>query len=675
MAWSQSAENTITHAGLFRDVFTIEGERAPASYSLKLGGTDCAHNIKACVFMSRDGSCCWEVGIQGDNIVIQRADFGAVIDPVFAAIGHSFAVGSPWALEVRVDGAVISVYEFGSSTAKVTFDTGGQYNEFSGYGVSAMTDGAFLSEFQICDLTPATETRSKILVFVANGDTWRMTSELGLTKVGVGTFRASGHVSLAEFGSKIYGVDGTRGREFDPVTDVVDLWETDDGSALPGGDSTAGSTTLDKIAVHSGRIVGVRKDEARILYACELNNPLGWDTAADTVGRAYATTLSRAAQSGQAIRAIVTGAQQQLFIAGSSSVWRLTGDPVLGMVSLEPASLTVGASGPNAMAMVDEGRVVMHGPTGLYLIPPAGDPIPFAPYLTEGITFDPADIESYRVTLIRDARRKVLHIFITPTNVLEAGLHFVYDERAGGYNPSTPALFPVEYPAAVGPTCAEVYQGQIIIGGNDGYAYVLDDEETSDDGTAIEQWAILSRLADDGLERDTLLKRLFPVLSPSSDDVIIRAWRGATAEDAFDTSLRSLGWQRTGVGPLAPAISQTLVGGCILIEVRSEALDNRIVLEAFEAEAQSVKAQGRYGYAASVVAGSLCRTISGGSSGSGSGSGSGSYASGPGGSGSGTPAAGGGSGAYDPYKIQYGYTSLVLVPIIDYPPPIDRIGN
>lgn len=622
MAWTEGTDGSLAHAGTDRDVWLFD-DPMPANSSFKLQLGNPAHNVKAVLFSSHDGGSCWEAGVEGADLVIRRVDFGTE-QPFAVWISHGQVAGIPFLAEFRVQDSLIRILLNGQEVAALEYDTIAQYSFFRRFGVVSKINGASVLRAELCELAPAVETAQRVLVAVGGGSVYKSAAGGNLFEVERSVFRERGPVCLIEHQSGIYGVDGQRGRIINPVTDSVTLWIADDGT-LPGK-TTDGSTTLGLIISHAGRIWGVPADDNRNLYASGigLTGAKRWDTAATYAGRAFTTPLARASQSAQVIRALAIGSNNHLLAGGAACIWRMMGDPVRGQVLFEPLSATIGVSGRGALVLADEGFVLFHSPAGLYMTPAGGSPVPLsAGVLTEGIDIDPDELDSYTVSVVRDTRRKLVHVFLTK----EAdSLHFVYDEREGGYAGGKPALYPVQYPDRIGPTCAVYWGGEVLLGGRDGYIYVLDDAATDDDGDEIESWVTLSQTHKNRIEEDTILQRLFPMMANGSVPVTVRAWKGVTAEDAYDPAQRVLGWQREGVRPRAAAITQPCRGGCILVEIHSES--GRWSVEAFSAQTSSAQLSSRHGWQASVAAGALCRATSG--SGSPASGGGASIASGPG---------------------------------------------
>lgn len=648
MAWTQNSDGSLTHAGTTRDAWVLD-VAAGANATMKVQLSAPAGNVRVMFFASHDGRSGWEAGIEGPDVVVLRTDFG-VENPLAAWTPHLQAAGIPFLMEVRKRDAQVEMYLNGAETPTLTYATTGQYAQFDRVAIVSDTDGAVVLRYELCELAPAIETSSRVLVVVCGGDVWKAVGGgETITQMEPRVFREEGHVSLCEFRNVIYGVDGQRGRVLNVVTNAVTLWEPPEGT-LPGR-TVAGSTTLRLILSHGGRIWGVPADDNRNLHACRLNDADDWDTASLTAGRAFTTPIARASQSGQVVRSLATGSQNHLLVGGAASIWRLMGDPVRGAVLFEPASATIGVCGPNAMFLGDEGYIVFMAPAGgLYLLPAGGAPVPLSsPVLTEGITVTPEELDSLSVTVVRDTVRLLVHIFITRAGGA-GSLHFVYDEREGQYQRGAPALYPIEYPDRISPTCAVTFEGRVLLGGQDGYVYELDDEADDDDGEDIESWVTLSRAYQPVVESDVLVRRVFPRLGADSDPVTVRTWKGQSPEEAYDDSARRLGWSRAGVTPLSGPITQPVRAPMVLVEVHAD--EGRFVVEAFEAESQLAALSARTGWAAAVAAGEVCRQVrpgtgsSGGSAGSVIASGPGwgqSYGGISGGSGHSTPSSGGGS--------------------------------
>ena len=92
MAWT-FASSTWTHAGTTRDVVYVGDAPNPGEVSMRYTapGVD-AH---FCVRMDLDGRTCWEVAIDGLNIVIRKRVFG-IVQSASASAAHGLPSGQPY---------------------------------------------------------------------------------------------------------------------------------------------------------------------------------------------------------------------------------------------------------------------------------------------------------------------------------------------------------------------------------------------------------------------------------------------------------------------------------------------------------------------------------------------------------------------------------------------------
>lgn len=650
MSWTLS-NGVWTKSGTTREVVMSSTPLSP-SEQVRIHLATPADAVRVLVNATRDGRTGYEVGVLGANFVVRRVVFG-VPGATLLSVPHEQVDGVPFFFEVRPVGRVITIYLNGSSTPSLTYTTNGEYDAFTHWGFVSVVNGARVMQALRCALVPVIVTRERMLVCVAGGRLYTSVDGQTFTEIARNVTKSEGYVSLAELRGKVYIVDGQRGRVFDPIGLAVGLWEPSSGS-LPGF-TDAGTTTLWLLKSHGGRLWGVSLNDTQNLYTCALNNANDWDTSSETSGRAFTLPLARTGLSGQAIRALQIHGSEDLIVAGATTIYKFSGDPARGQVLFKPISTSIGVSGPDAITLADEGRILFHSPEGgLYMLPLGGEPVPLSgDWLTEGIQFPIQDRDNYRVQLHWHVRGKGVYLFQT-ANASVDSLHFFFDERAS--RKGLGGFFPESYPIRVGPTASIVYDSRVLMGGRDGYIYTFEDPAIdtitdTDDGDAITSHCYLTPVHDEPIMHDSILQFLRIQLGAESGDVKVRVYKGQTPEAGYDGDLRVLAYERTASYGCAQ-FTNPVRAPALFVQMYNNTSGASWWLEAAACGRDEAMLSTRHAWRAAAAAPPPCAFPTGGSAG-GSSAGSGSPpSSGPGAGGSvlpsgsppaGSPPASGGS--------------------------------
>lgn len=296
-------------------------------------------------------------------------------------------------------------------------------------------------------------------------------------------------VQAATLNRKVYAVDGYNSAIVQPdTTPSPNAYE----ALLWSSAVTAGTlpTSCKLICVYRGRIVLANQTATpSVWYMSRVNDPLDWDygSSVSPSTKAYAGTNAAVGQPADAITALIPWNDDYLIFGGSSSLYRMTGDPGTNG-AIDTVSNRTGVLGPRAWCFDDKGNLFFLGAGGLYVIPHGT----MEPQLVTGKrlndVWDAIDTEKILVQLAWDAKNQYVHIFLTPLDDSlgpVAGTHVVYDVTQD-------APWLDQYPAAFGPTSVLEIDGpnpedrRFLLGGWDGAIRRPDDSATSDDGQAIQ---------------------------------------------------------------------------------------------------------------------------------------------------------------------------------------------
>jgi hypothetical protein len=293
------------------------------------------------------------------------------------------------------------------------------------------------------------------------------------------------------FNGKVYAVDAEGARIIDPNLNTVDTW-SGDGNLNP-------NTSMFGFAVlYRGRAVLARSATSPALwYMSRQFDPNNFDTSATPEATAaVAGTLTASNVVGapqEPIVALIPWQDDYLIFGGANSMSMLEGDPGY-QGAIFPLTQGVGILGGRAWAFDDKDNLYFLGSSGLYRLPRGGrEPINISGRRL-ATRLDQVDADSTFIQLAYDAYKKTLHIFLTPINGTDQGVHVVYDTFLD-------AFWEDVYPLAAGPWAVAPIRGnkdedrRVLLGGNDGWVRRFLDSATGD-------------LADGGASSDAINARI-----------------------------------------------------------------------------------------------------------------------------------------------------------------------
>ena len=610
----------------------------PANGILRLQLRKAADEVRACLFGSWDQRSCFEIGVTGTDIVIRKVTFVTTTSNVAGPVAHGLTAGLGYTMDVRLENRTIKTYLNGVLKLTYTVPDNDSLVNYRAYGFVSSVSGAVVLSATVGQLVPSVVTRPKSLWWVAGGILYACFDGVTAREIARGVSKETGNVQLVEHKSLLIVIDGQKIRTVDPVNLTV-TETTAAAGTIPGSGGTAGVTDLYLAVNHWSRLGGVSQADPNNYQASALNTSDDWDTGAEQVGRAYTLVTARATLSGQVIRGLISADANRLTVGCVSQMWQLLGDPARGQILFEQRSATVGISGPSSMIQVDNDKIMFHGPQGIYTMTGGDSPTPISEsVLSKYIQFAPSDRELYTVHMTRDTSRK--GVLICLTNSAGSSVHFWYDERAGGFAAGEGGFFPLTFPSGRQPTASIYYDGELLIGCEDGYIRKFDDTVTDDDGVAIQSYMALERVDTPNQTGDAKLEWMQMVLGRNSGPVKARVWKARSPEEAFSLTARTFAFDRTfsyGDG----ARTKAAVGRSVVIELYADS--GRWLLERAQVRNSETVAPTRARYLPSSDPPRVCQPAGTIGPGSPSGSGSG-FGSGPGSGGSGL-GSGSGSGS------------------------------
>lgn len=389
---------------------------------------------------------------------------------------------------------------------------------------------ARVMNWSLTAITRATETLRE-LVAIGNQELWREGTGGTFEQI-AGTLAATDIITATHCAGKLFIVDGTQPKVYDPVDEDIVNWVARKG-------------IIDKdvrlCALWRNRVIlsGTKRDPQN-WFMSRQDDPWDFDYGMDDAQSAVAGNQSDAGRIGEPITCIAPLTENMLVFGCTRSIWVMRGDPMAGGW-IESRSLETGIVGPNAWCRDADGMMYFMGFEGFYKMAPGGPPqnlsyrrIPdmsgFRPVVDDG-----ADGESF-VTLAYDHDRHGVLIFISPWTEGSA-THYFYDIR-------NDAFFPDSYQNAHGPICAAFYDSKVparrrlVLGSRKGYLTSFDDDRNRDDdltggttgGSAISSyvWLRPQRLGD-GIH-DAKVISTQGVLSSGSGDVTWGLYGADTVE-------------------------------------------------------------------------------------------------------------------------------------------------
>lgn len=491
---------------------------------IRLRLADPAHQVRACVLASDDLLTCYEVGTTsgtGGDLTIRKVTNGTP-GAALVTVAHGLTTATPFSLLVRIIRGVIEVRLNGAGSNLTSYDASADTDTiaYNAAGFSSDQTGARVLGMDIGPLTQVIRERAELLWVVGgDGSFWVSTDGVSIGQLQAGGFSAGAPVFGVPIDNKVYLFDGQTCKVFDSQAMTLTTG-IPTGGAFPG-QTTAGTCTSIAGCEYLHRLA--LSDGSNVVLSGNLD-PLNF--AVDgTEGGAFAVPV------GEPVRMLHSAAKTRLTIGTPTSLWAMDGDPALGAVENNRV-LSAGTQGRDAACNTStESAAAILTTEGLVVMSPGGYPLNISMEILTEIIQNQDALETRLVTLVRDPRRHLLHLFLTLTSGQTT--HLMYDEMGGGYVRGRGGFFPENYPDRIGPTCACYYAGRPILGGRNGVLFTFDDAAKTDDGDKIGSRMALRHLDNSDLTKEPVLCQSDLLLRSDTDAVALAVYGGETAEHAY----------------------------------------------------------------------------------------------------------------------------------------------
>lgn len=271
---------------------------------------------------------------------------------------------------------------------------------------------------------------------------------------------------------------------YDPVANTLAQWTATPGkNVVPSG--------CRSIAAYQDRLFlgGSRSENPHVSQCCRKGDPLDWNYYDTDPERAWQGPASEAGNVGQPVNAIMPGSHDYIYIAGTSILKILRGDPTYGG-TFDTLSHTVGVLDVKTWAHGPHSEVVFMTRDGLYVCE-AGVEDTAKSISRELLPVELIDIDTNLFTVLMeyDIRFRGIQIYVT-ANDSRLVQHWWFDWQTKGFMPEA---YVVEHePTAIFNYVAD-YSGNsaVLLGCRDGYIRRHRRICESDDGKKVTSWVLL----------------------------------------------------------------------------------------------------------------------------------------------------------------------------------------
>lgn len=369
---------------------------------------------------------------------------------------------------------------------------------------------------------------------MANGSLYQFNTT-GPTLVGGGWSAAAPVIYSAQLGTNLFFADGTVYRYYNSTTRAAAAWVPSAGSAITTDASNRPATLIER---WNGRIVlaGFISDPQLWAMSAQ-SNAFDWNFAPINTNFTQAmigTNADGPGLPGDFITCIIPYRSDILILGCANSIFQLNGDPAAGGVFSQVSS-TIGMASGRPYAVDGSGQVVYFWSShlGIYKMSPGGIPVPASQSIINELL--KVNLATNVIRMVWDVPNQGLAVWVTPTDRMQPTTHFFWEER-------TNAWWMDEY-ATVGnnPMAVHLFDGDtatdrsILIGGGDGYVYLMNNDATTDDGDPIESSVMIGPYPQRYLD-DILLNDLHALLAIDSGPVNYAVYVGDSPEQALASS-------------------------------------------------------------------------------------------------------------------------------------------
>ena len=293
------------------------------------------------------------------------------------------------------------------------------------------------------------------------------------------------------------------------------------------------------VASWRGRMVlaGLPGADSHNWFMAKKDDPLDFDYSPTVITeiQPIAGNSSNAGRMGQVINCLLQFSDDILLFGCDSSIWQLSGDPMVGgrfdMIS-DVTGMAFGAP----YCKDPDGTLYFMGSRGHIYSMEAG-----AQKSLKNLTsmrlpsdFQDLNLDDNRVELQWDDEDQGVRVFIIP----------LADKEATGwfYSARLDAWYKDKFETTRRPMCTYVIDGdaaadrKLITGHEDGYVRYFDSNSDEDDGVAINSYVFMGPFQAERGQYPFILQSLQMVLAKDSDDVSFKVYVGNSAEDAANVT-------------------------------------------------------------------------------------------------------------------------------------------
>jgi len=334
-----------------------------------------------------------------------------------------------------------------------------------------------------------------------------------------------------------------------PSTTTFTCYQEDSSYAAEGdvgdGADVGGSVQrirLPRLCVNwRGRIVcaGLPGADAHNWFMSATGDPTDWDYSPATIleTQAVAGNSSNAGKIGEVVQTLIPFNDDIMLFGSESSIWQLTGDPMVGG-RFDLITDVTGMTFGTPWCKDDNGAVYFFGSRGhVYRVSTSnsGGQIDNLTASRMPSEFENINLDTFRVELVWNDDAQGVHVIIIPLSGTADNVSYFYSARLD-------AWFKDKFGQTRSPTCTHTIDGDApddrygLLGQEDGIIRYFNEDSKSDNGVAISSYVYLGPFRVEEGQVPFLLSELQATLAKDSDDVSFRVYIGNSCEDASNIS-------------------------------------------------------------------------------------------------------------------------------------------
>ena len=330
--------------------------------------------------------------------------------------------------------------------------------------------------------------------------------------------------SVTAYGERFF-TDGERYFRYNPRDDKLYEWKSKTAGKIP--------PRYKLIALCFGRVILARGDNApHSWHASAIGNPYDWDTNPPIVNVAQSVdgTTSGIGPMPDIVNSLMPIGDDLLAIGGDSTIYRVTGDPMLGGSSIDLITNVTGmAFGQDSWCRDDEGRSYFAGSRGGVYLFPLGPPRKITRHRVDRL-MAAVDLSVYMFKLAWDDEHEGIHLYVVPYTVTTpsnfANLrHWFWSRRKNAwwpvtFGPDSGQTYSLFNPASALTIDSDTANDRCtVIGSANGYVQRISKTATDDDGRAIDSDVLIGPISPRDSDMRTKVTALKAILAASQGDL------------------------------------------------------------------------------------------------------------------------------------------------------------